>query len=137
MDPPKGRKIINNHWVFNIKSDRQKKARLVAKGFSQVEGINYNEIFSPVVHYETVQLMLMLAVLENWHITGVDIKTAFQHEKLHGELFIKQPEGFSEPGQEHKVLHLKHTIYGLKQAALKWWEALDGSSVAVARLGAS
>ena len=65
VDPPKGRKIIKNHWVFDIKSDSRKKARLVAKGFSQVEGVNYNEIFSPVVHYETVRLMLALAALEN------------------------------------------------------------------------
>ena len=36
VDPPKGRKVIKNCWVFNLKSDGQKKARLVAKGFSQV-----------------------------------------------------------------------------------------------------
>ena len=64
MNPPKGRKIIKNHWVFDIKSDKQKKARLVVKGFSQVEGVDYNEIFSPVVRYETVRLMLALAALE-------------------------------------------------------------------------
>ena len=120
MNPPKGRKIIKNHWVFDIKSDKQKKARLVAKGFSQVEGVNYNKIFSPVICYETVQLMLALAALENWHITGIDIKTAFLYEKLDEELFMEQLKGFSEPGQECKVLCLKHTIYGLKQAALKW-----------------
>ena len=69
--------------------------------------------------------MLMLVVLENWHITSVDIKTAFLYEKLNEELFMEQPEGFSKPSQEHKVLCLKCAIYGLKQAALKWWEALD------------
>ena len=49
VDPPKGRKVIKNRWVFDLKSDGHKKARLVAKGFSQVKGIDYDAIFSPVV----------------------------------------------------------------------------------------
>ena len=51
---PKGRKTIGCRWVFDIKSDSQKKARLVAQGFSQVEGIDFNELFSPVVCFESV-----------------------------------------------------------------------------------
>ena len=54
MDLPKGRKIIRNHWVFNIKTDDRKKAGLVAKGYSQVEGIDFNKIFSPVMHFKMV-----------------------------------------------------------------------------------
>ena len=53
-DLPKGHKTIGCRWVFNVKSDRQKKARLVAQGFSQVEGIDFNELFSPIVHFESV-----------------------------------------------------------------------------------
>jgi hypothetical protein len=53
VDLPKGRKTIRNRWVFDVKTDGRKKARLVAKGFSQVEGIDFNEIFSPVVRFET------------------------------------------------------------------------------------
>ena len=45
VDRQKGRKVIKNRWVFDLKSDGQKKARLVAKGFSQVEGVDYDEIF--------------------------------------------------------------------------------------------
>jgi hypothetical protein len=51
VDPPKNRRIIKNRWVFDLKSDGRKKARLVAKGFSQVEGIDYDKIFSPVVWF--------------------------------------------------------------------------------------
>ena len=50
---PKERKAVKNCWVFNIKPDGRYRSRLVAKGFSQVEGIDFNELFSPVVHYET------------------------------------------------------------------------------------
>jgi Reverse transcriptase (RNA-dependent DNA polymerase) len=53
-DLSKGHKIIGCRWVFDIKSDGRKKARLVAQGFLQVEGIDFNELFSPVVHFESV-----------------------------------------------------------------------------------
>ena len=67
VDRPKGRKVIKCRWVFDQKSDGRKRARLVAKGFSQVEGIDYDEIFSPVVRYETFRLVMALAALEGWH----------------------------------------------------------------------
>jgi len=124
---PKGKKAISNRWVFDIKSDGQKKARLVAKGFSQIEGIDYNELFSPVVRYESVRLLLALAALEQWHIQAVDVKTAFLYGKLDEEIYMKQPEGFLEKGKEHLVWRLNRAIYGLKQAALSWWKELEAS----------
>ena len=100
---PSGRKTIKNRWVFDLKSDGRKRARLVAKGFSQIEGIDYTEIFSPVVRFESVRIMLALAALENWFITAVDVKTAFLYGKLDEEIYMDQPEGFKIRGQEHKV----------------------------------
>ena len=63
-DLPSGRKAIKNHWIFMTKSNGCKKARLVAKGFSQVEGIDFDQIFSPVVQYESVHILLAAAALE-------------------------------------------------------------------------
>ena len=54
VDWPTNHKVIKNHWVFDVKSDSWKRACLVAKGFSQTEGLDFNQIFSPVVHFETV-----------------------------------------------------------------------------------
>ena len=73
INVPKGRKVINNRWVVDIKPDGHKRAHLVAKGFSQVEGIDFDHVFSPVIRFEMVHLMLALASLENWHIEGLDV----------------------------------------------------------------
>ena len=54
VDQPTNCKVIKNHWVFDVKSDGQKCAHLVVKGFSQTEGLDFDQIFSPVVHFETV-----------------------------------------------------------------------------------
>jgi hypothetical protein len=124
---PPGRKAIKNRWVFDIKSDGRKKARLVAKGFSQVEGIDYDEVFSPVVRFETVRIMFALAALSGWQVSGLDVKTAFLYGKLDEEIYMEQPEGFKIQGQERKVLRLRRAIYGLKQAALAWWRELANS----------
>ncbi|GLB43947.1 putative mitochondrial protein [Lyophyllum shimeji] len=126
-DLPPGKKVIKNRWVFVTKSDGRKKARLVAKGFSQVEGIDFDEIFSPVVRYETVRLMFATAALENWCFLALDVVSAFLYGKLDEEIYMQLPEGFMQKGQERKVLRLKRSLYGLKQAALSWWKELEAS----------
>jgi len=103
VDLPKGRKAVKNCWVFNIKPDGCYRSCLVAKGFSQVEGIDFDELFSPVVCYETVRLLLAVAALENLDIQSVDIKTAYLYGDLDEEIYIKQPEDFKLPGKENKV----------------------------------
>ena len=60
VERPKGRKVIRNRWVFDVKDDGRKRARLVAKGFSQVEGMDYDQVFSPVVRFETVRLIISM-----------------------------------------------------------------------------
>jgi len=126
-DLPPGHKAINNCSVFMTKSDGRKKARLVAKGFSQVEGIDFDQIFSLVVRYESIRLLLAAAALERWHIKGLDVKSAFLYGHLDEEIYMEQPEGFKIHGQEQKVLCLWRAIYGLKQAALAWWKELLAS----------
>ena len=123
-DLPPGCKAIKNHWGFTIKSNSHKKARLVAKGFSQIEGIDFNQIFSPIVWYESVRLLSVAAALEWWYIEGLNVKSAFLYRHLDEEIYMEQPKGFKIHGQEQKVLHLCQAIYRLKQAALAWWKEL-------------
>ena len=86
-----------------MKLDGRKKARLVAKGFSHVKGLDFDQAFSPVVRFETVCLMLALAALENWYITGLNVRSAYLYGKLNEEIYMEQPKGFAVPGQERSV----------------------------------
>ena len=74
------------------------KAHFVAKGFTQIFGIDYKETFSPVVRFETVYLVFVLAALHDWEIKALDIKTAFLFGKLDEEIYMVQPEGFVVKG---------------------------------------
>ena len=127
VDLPKGHKVISNQLVFDVKTDGHKCAQLVAKDFFQVEGIDFNQIFSLVVRFETVCLMLALSASENWHIKALNIRSAYLYGKLKKEIYMKQPEEFRVSRQEHKVLCLLCVLYSLKQAGLAWWETLNES----------
>ena len=72
-----------------MKLDGCKKACLVAKGFSQVEGLDFDQVFSPVVRFQTVCLMLVLATLENWYITGLDVWSTYLYGKLDEEIYME------------------------------------------------
>jgi len=84
VDLPKKRKAVKNCWVFNIKPDGHYRSRLVAKGFSQVEGIDFDELFSPVVRYETARLLFAVAALEDLDIQSIDVKTAYLYGAARG-----------------------------------------------------
>lgn len=68
---PAGRKIINGKWVFKVKGNalgevERLKARYVAKGFSQVQGLDYDETFSPVVRLDSLRLLLAISASKGW-----------------------------------------------------------------------
>jgi hypothetical protein len=105
------------------------KARFVAKGFTQINGIDFEETFLPVAMFETVHLLLSIAVLEDWDIEALDVKMAFLFGELDEEIYMEQPEGFVKKGQEKKVCRLLKAIYGLEQATLQWNKALHDSLV--------
>lgn len=122
-DAPKDRKIVKCKWVFTTKRDvngkiLKYKARLVAKGYSQEEGIDYNETFSPVVRYSSIRLLLSLAAKMNLNIRQMDAVTAFLNGILSEEIWMEQPEGYSD--QSNKCCKLLRAIYGLKQASRVW-----------------
>ena len=126
---PPGKKALHNKWVYRIKEEhdgnKRYKARLVVKGFQQKEGVDYNEIFSPVVKLTTIRLVLKIVAAENLHLEQLDIKTAFLHGDLEEELYMRQPEGFIKEDRKNLVCRLKKSLYGLKQAPRQWYKKFD------------
>ncbi|GJW92213.1 transposable element [Tanacetum coccineum] len=123
---PEGRKVVGCKWVFKKKtglsgSDNIRfKARLVAKGFSQKEGIDYNEIFSPVVRHTSIRVLLSLVAHHDLELEQLDVKTAFLHGDLEEEIYMSQPEGFVVQGKEDYVCKIRKSLYGLKQSPKQW-----------------
>jgi len=93
------------------------KARLVAKGFTQMEGIDYKETFSPVSRKDSLRVIMALVAHFDLELHQMDVKTAFLNGDLEEEVYMKQPEGFSSSASEHLVCKLKKSIYGLKSAS--------------------
>ena len=120
---PHGRKALQTKWVFKVKRDNlgnveRYRARLVVKGYQQREGIDYTDIFSPVVSKPAVRLFLTVAAIKDYDIHQLDIKAAFLHANLREEIYMAVPEGIIE--DPRKVYKLKKSLYGLKQAPREW-----------------
>lgn len=93
---PKGKKTIGSKWVYKVKflpngKVYRYKGHLVAKGFSQVEGVDYRDSFSPVAKKATIRIMHCIAATSNWFVEQLDINNAFLHGTLQEEIYMKIP----------------------------------------------
>ncbi|GAA0151557.1 transmembrane signal receptor [Lithospermum erythrorhizon] len=116
-----GQRVLRNRWVFKLKlgdgdSSPRYKARLVVKGFDKKHGIDYEEIFSPVVKMTSIRVVLGLVAYLDLEIEQFDVKTVFLHGDLEEDIFMEQPEGFKIKGKEDMIYILEKSLYGLKQA---------------------
>lgn len=112
------------NWVYRIKQNKPDgsiarfKARLCAKGYSQRPGIDYGEIFAPVIRYESIRILSALAAIRDMEMQEFDVKSAFLNGELEEHIFMKQPEGFTD--NPNLVCKLKKSLYGLKQSPRCW-----------------
>jgi hypothetical protein len=65
------------------------KARLVAKGYVQRVRIDFDEVFAPVAHLESVRMMLVLAAHEHWEVCHMDVKSAFLNGTLKEVVYVQ------------------------------------------------
>ncbi|KAK0579188.1 hypothetical protein LWI29_022490 [Acer saccharum] len=128
---PEKQKVVACKWLYKINDSLEQnvspryKARLVAKGFTQREGIDYNEIFSPVVKYKTIRIILALVSYFDMELEKLDVKTAFLHGDLDETIYMSQPKGFESKSKPSHVCLLKKSLYGLKQAPRQWNKKFD------------
>ena len=131
--PRMRRRTVGCRWVFVKKRNEygeitRYKARLVAKGFTQRPGVDFDEIYAPVVRYDSLRLLLALATKNGWIPTQIDIKAAFLYGKLKEEIYMELPPGYGNQKGNQKgdevCLKLRKSIYGLKQSPREWYACL-------------
>lgn len=127
VDLPKNKKPIPCKWVFKSKTDEdgkiiKYKARLVIKGCSQKKGIDYTEVYSPVVRYSSLRYLFSMAAKYDLDITLMDAVSAFLQGDIDEEIYMTQPPLYEK---DVRVCLLQKSLYGLKQASRQWNKKLS------------
>nr|GFC01186.1 copia protein [Tanacetum cinerariifolium] len=137
---PNGDEASTSHNVFNERLEDayfdastsfhdplviRNKARLVAVGYSQQEGIDYDETFSPVAIIDAIRLFLAYAAHKDFTVFQMDVKTTFLNGILKEEVYVGQPPGFVSKQYPDHVYALNKALYGLKQAPRAWYDVLS------------
>ena len=115
---PKNRRLIKCKWVFEVKRNGVFRCRLVACGYSQVAGIDFEEIFCPVANDVTFRLLIILLMIWELDVMMFDIGTAFLNADMSHEVYMEIPEGVEAELDE--CMMLLKTLYGTVQAAREW-----------------
>ena len=140
------RNVIGTRWVFAVKYDStgklvRYKARLVAQGFSQIQGIDFEDTYAPVVRYDSLRILLRVAAARKLDVHQMDFDTAYLNSSLTEEIYAKHPPGVNiltgdvndDDDGSHQaittslILKLCKTLYGLKQSGREWFGTLRES----------
>ena len=97
----------------------------MARGFSQKEGIDYKETFTPVARYTSIKSVLALAAMMKWMIHQMDVNTTFLNGVVEEEVYVEHPLSFEKHDRESHVCILKKYLYGLKQPPRTWYNRID------------
>lgn len=100
-------------------------------GNTQIEGEDYFNTFAPTGKPTSLRILVAIAATFGWEVHQMDAVTAFLNSDLFETIFVEQPEGFKEPGEENKVCMLLKSLYGLKQAPKRWQDDVKEFLVSV------
>ncbi|KAL0382894.1 UNVERIFIED_CONTAM: Retrovirus-related Pol polyprotein from transposon TNT 1-94 [Sesamum calycinum] len=126
VQSPEDTKPIGCKWIFKTKRDskgnvERYKARLIAKGYTQKEGIDYKETFSPVSSKDSLRIIMALVAHFDLELHQMDVKTASLNGDIDEMIYMMQSENFVSGDPKNMVCRLKKSIYGLKQASRQWY----------------
>ncbi|CAI7816317.1 unnamed protein product, partial [Closterium sp. NIES-54] len=126
--PPPGANIVSGMWIFRVKrppgSPPVFKARYVARGFSQRQGVDYFQTFSPTSKMTTLRVLLHVAAQRDYELHSLDFSTAFLQGSLHEEIWLRRPPGFTGSFPPGTQWSLRWPVYGLRQAPREWHDTL-------------
>ncbi|KAL1181166.1 hypothetical protein V6Z11_A02G029800 [Gossypium hirsutum] len=126
---PKCKKTVCCKWVFKKKEGTPRveepryKSRLVAKGYNKIPGVDFTNVFSPVVKHSSIRALLGIMAMHDLELEQLDVKTIFFHGELEADSYMQQPEGFTVSEKEDYVCLLKKSLYGLKQSPRQWYKS--------------
>ncbi|CAI7736066.1 unnamed protein product, partial [Closterium sp. NIES-53] len=100
------------------------KARYVARGFSQRQGVDYFQTFSPTPKMTTLRVLLHVAAQRDYELHSLDFSTAFLQGSLHEEIWLRRPPGFTGSFPPGTQWSLRRPVYGLRQAPREWHDTL-------------
>ncbi|CAI5993592.1 unnamed protein product [Closterium sp. NIES-65] len=122
--PPPWANIVSGMWIFRMKrppgSPPVFKARYVARGFSQQQGVDYFQTFSPTPKMTTLRVLLHIAAQRDYELLSLDFSTAFLQGSLHEEIWLRRPPGFTGTFPPGTLWSLRRPVYGLRQAPREW-----------------
>ncbi|CAI7918029.1 unnamed protein product [Closterium sp. NIES-54] len=126
--PPPGANIVSGMWIFRVKrppgSPPVFKARYVARGFSQRQGVDYFQTFSPTPKMTTLRVLLHVAAQRDYELHSLDFSRAFLQGSLHEEIWLRRPPGFTGSFPPGTQWSLRRPVYGLRQAPREWHDTL-------------
>ncbi|CAI5458135.1 unnamed protein product [Closterium sp. Yama58-4] len=126
--PPPGANIVDGMWIFKVKrppgSPPVFKARYVARGFSQREGVDFFQTFAPTPKMTTLWVLLHVAAQRDYELHSLDFSTAFLQGRLHEEIWLRRPPGFTGTFPPGTQWSLRRPVYSLRQAPREWHDTL-------------